>query len=274
MQIFEIIPLEEYPFLSTEEITDKKKVEEVLLDEENMDKAYLLVDHNLKKIWTYAAPKSSFKLQIFGGVAAQLLRRQLRLFYRVFHLNELSIEDKRFQEVLQTEIKPGRATELQKDTFPERSSEIDIISYMNVQSKLNSRKALEYLDELPHPDGFKRKFLIVGNRIYSQKEESQKFLLEQRTKKKPELAAQLNPGFTFFGGKNYSTRLSIKERKIQGIELFVKEGDQSPPMEINIPVIYKEKFSKSHNVKDLEEAFQIPDKYPDQNQKSDLKSKK
>lgn len=273
MQIFEIIPLEEYPYLATEEIADKGTVKEVIFDEENEEKAYLLVDHNLKKIWTYAGPKSSFKLQIYGGVAAQFLRRQLRLFYRVFHLNELSIENKRFQEILDMEIKSGRAKPLQEEDFPEASSETDISSYLNIQSNLNVRKSLEYLEELPFPDEFKRKFIIVGNKIYTEKKEPKSFILEERSKETPELVAQLNSGFTFFGDRNYSTRLSIKARKIQGIELFVNEEGEIPPMELKIPVIHEEKFSKSRDISNLEEAFQIPERIPQQKADTNPKSK-
>ena len=51
----------------------------------------------------------------------------------------------------------------------------------------------------------------------------------------------------------------IKDRKIQGLELFINKDDKSTPMKLEIPVILEEKFSKSHSLEDLIKAFKIPE---------------
>lgn len=75
---------------------------------------------------------------------------------------------------------------------------------------------------------------------------------------------RLNNGFTFFKDYNYSTRLIVKEKKVQAIELFTRKDDKLPTLELKIPIIYKEKFSKVGSLDELINAFQIPDQLPDE----------
>ena len=74
---------------------------------------------------------------------------------------------------------------------------------------------------------------------------------------------RLNNGFTFFDDRNYSTRVVIKNRSLQGIELFVHDYDKMPVVHIKSPIIYEEKFSEEGDIDKLITAFQIPDSLPD-----------
>ena len=78
MQIFEIVELEEFPFMETREIIQGQIIADVL-NEDNFDKVYLLVDHDTKRIWKYNGPNSSLKLQNYGDILAGMLRKQLPL---------------------------------------------------------------------------------------------------------------------------------------------------------------------------------------------------
>ncbi len=74
MQIFEVVELSEFPYMETREVTQGQTVSDIL-NETNIERVYLLVDHDIKRIWTYNGPKSYFKVQIYGGILASKLRQ-------------------------------------------------------------------------------------------------------------------------------------------------------------------------------------------------------
>ncbi|MFW9972075.1 MAG: hypothetical protein ACFFDF_17935 [Candidatus Odinarchaeota archaeon] len=255
MQIFEVVELSEFPHMETREVTQGQIVSDIL-SETNNDKVYLLVDHDTKRIWTYNGLKSSFKVQVYGGILAGMLRKQLRLFYRVYPLNNYSREDKEFQEILSKPIGGGRASSIEKKDFSELIPD-KTITDMSV-SNPNINKAIEYINELPNPDNLLRRFMIIGGSIFTDEEIVESFFKDEKTSLKTIKLGRLNNGFTFFQDQNYSTRLTIKERIIQGIELFVHEDDKSTTFKIDIPIIHEDKFSKPGSMKSLINAFQIP----------------
>ncbi|MFX1417700.1 MAG: hypothetical protein ACFE9N_02140 [Promethearchaeota archaeon] len=266
MQIFEIVELPEFPYMESREIVQGQVVGDIINDT-NIDKVYLLVDHDTKRIWAYNGPKSSFKIQIYGGILAGKLRQQLRLFYRVYPLNMYSKEDHEFQELLEKHVGGGRAKPIEKKDFPEPTPDkyADNISVSNP----NINKAFEYIDQFPHPDELTKRFTIIGGTIFTDEEITESFLKEEKTILKPIKLGRLNNGFTFFQDHNYSTRLIIKERNIQGIELYINKDDESPTFKIEIPVIQEEKFKKPGSMKNLIKAFQIPKKLEEEKNKKD-----
>jgi hypothetical protein len=255
MQIFEVFELEEFPFMETREVAQGQIISDVL-NEKNEEKVYLLVDHDTKRIWNYNGLKSSFKVQIYGGILAGMLRKQLRLFYRVYPLNIYSPEDKVFQELLSKQIGGGRANPIEKKDFPEPTPDNYLASISISNPEIN--KAIEYINKLPNPDNLLRKFIIIGGSIFTDEEITESFLKEEKSSLMTIKLGRLNNGFTFFQDHNYSTRLIIKERSIQGIELFIQKNDKSPIFKIEIPVIHEEKFNKPGSLKTLTKAFQIP----------------
>jgi len=267
MQIFEVVELTEFPYMETREVVQGQIVSDVL-NETNYERVYLLIDHDAKNIWVYNGPKSPFKLQIFGGILAGMFRQQLRLFYKAFPLNIYSQEDKEFQEIIQKPIGGGRARSIEKKDFPELTTDKYLMDISISNPKIN--KAIEYINELPKPDNLIRRFLIIGGSIFTDEEITETFLKEEKASFHTTKLGRLNNGFTFFQDHNYSTQLIIKERNIQGIELFVHKDDKSPPFKIDIPVIHDDKFNKPGSMKSLIKAFQIPKQieFPQGNQKS------
>jgi hypothetical protein len=260
IQIFEVLELREFPYFLTIDVEEGEKVRDILTDI-NGDKVYLLVDHDTKKIWTYNSPNSYFKLQIYGGILAGKLRKQLRGFYRVYPLNKYSKEEDQFQEILNKPLGPGRARSINKDDFSEED-------FVNPKEDLfihspNLSKALENINEVPKPDIFYRVFIVVGGIIYSEEEIPESILNEEMAKIKIIKMGGLNNGFTFFDDRNYSTRIIVKDRAIQGIELYVHYDDEMPSLRIKTPIIEEEKISKKGKVVDLINAFHIPDSLPD-----------
>jgi len=261
MQIFEVIEIREYPYFLTVDLSDGEIVRDTINDL-NSHKVFLLVDHDAKKIWTYNGINSSLKLQIFGGILAGMLRTQLRLFYRIYSMNRFSTEDPEFQEILNKPLGEGRARSIDKSDFPaqpEKSTTEDILIH---NPRLN--KALESIKEYPNPSGFKRSFLIVGGTLYSDEEVMESFLKDEKVSIEEVKLGRLNNGFTFFNDRNYSIRVIVMNRTLQGIELYIPEDENLPIIRLKTPVIKEEKFSKPGNIEKVLKAFQIPDSLSDE----------
>lgn len=263
MQIFEVIELNEFPKMETREVVQGQIVGDIL-NETSIERVFLLIDHDTKRIWPYNGPHSPLIVQVYGSILAGMFRLQLRGFYRVYPLNLYSIEDQEFQELLQKPIGGGRAKPIEKKDFPEPKPDI-YASNVSIYSPKTS-KALEYISQFPNPDNLIRRFMMIGGNIYIDEEITESFLKEEKTIIKPVILGRLNTGFTFFQDHNYSTRLIIKERKIQGIELFISEDDKSSSLKIEIPLIYEEKYSKPGAIDSLIKAFQIPKKLPEKSE--------
>jgi hypothetical protein len=57
----------------------------------------------------------------------------------------------------------------------------------------------------------------------------------------------------------------VRDKSLQGVELFVREHDKVQKLNLKVPTIPEEKFNKPGHVKDLFEAFQIPESLPSEN---------
>jgi hypothetical protein len=197
------------------------------------------------------------------GILAGKLRQQLRLFYRVYPLSLYSSDDKEFQEIMDKIMGAGRARPIERDDFarptPDRFNINTSIQITNIN------RSLEYISQIPQPENMVRRFLIIGSQIFTDEEIMESFLIEEKTIIKPVKLGRLNNGFTLFKDHNYSTRLIIKDRKIQGIELYVNKDDRSPSLELQIPLIYEEKFSKPGSINDLLNAFKNPNQLTEEN---------
>jgi hypothetical protein len=260
MQIFEAVELGEFPYFLTVEVTEGEIVGDVI-NEINSHKVYLLVDHDTKRIWIYNGTKSSFKLQVFGGILASMLRKQLRLFYRVYPLNVYLEEDPIFQEIMEKPLAGGRAKTIDKEDFSDLLKESSMGDVIIQNPRLS--KAIENIKETPQPEGFRRIFLIVGGILYSEEEKTEAFLKEEKKIFEFVKMGRLNNGFTFFNDRNYSARIIVKNRSIQGIELFIRDSDEVPSVELKIPIIEEEKISRQGDIETLIKAFNIPDEFPE-----------
>ena len=263
MQIFEVIELKEFPLMETKEIVEGTTVRDII-NNDCTNRAFLLVDHDTKRIWTYYCLQSSLKKQIYMGILAGMLRQQLKLFYRVYPLNMYSKSDKEFQEIMDKPLGPGRAKPIEKKDFSKPTPDKYIVT--SIQNP-DMKKAIEYISQIPQPENMFRRFTIIGGQIFTDEEIPESFFIEEKNIIKPVKLGRLNNGFTLFKDHNYSTRLIIKNRKIQGIELYINKDDRSPSLELQIPLIYEEKFSKPGSIKDLINAFKNPDKLTEENEK-------
>jgi len=206
---------------------------------------------------------SPLKLQIYGGILAHMLRKQLKLFYRVYSLNKFEKNDKIFQEILERPLGAGRAKIIDENDFSQQLHDSASSSNITIFSP-RFKSAIEIIKEYPIPEGYKRIFLIIGGTIYSEEEEVESLLSEERISFKETKMGRLNDGFTFFKDMNYAIRLIVHNKTIQGIELFIREDEEIKPLEIETPIIYEERFSKEGNIDDLIKAFQIPDTLPEE----------
>ena len=259
-QIFEVLEVREFPYFVTIEIDDVSKVDDVI-NFMNSRKVYLLVDHNKKKIWSYNGQNSPFKLQIFGGILAGMLRKQLKLFYRVYPLNMYSTEDPGFQEVMEQSIGPGRAQSIGEKDFSKTVIDGTVGEIMIHNPKLS--KAMESINSYAKPEDLKRIFLIIAGNIYSEEETPEAILKEEQYSTNLVKMGRLNNGFMFFSDRNYSTRIIVRNRTIQGIELYVNSYENLPSLRIKSPIIHEDKISNKGDMDKLMAAFQIPDSLPD-----------
>ena len=263
MQIFEVLEIREYPYFLTVDVSDGEVVRDIVNDL-NSHKAYLIVDHDTKRIWTYNGINSSLKLQLFGGILAGMLRVQLRRFYHIHPLNRYSPEDQEFQEILNKPLGEGRARSIDKTDFPTENNNKDLIQKDILIHNPRLNNAIEKIREFPNLTGFKRSFLIVGGTLYSDGEVMESFLKEEIVAIEEVKLGRLNNGFTFFNDRNYSVRVIVTNRTIQGIELYVPEYENLPIIRLKTPVIKEEKFSNPGNIKDVIRSFQIPDSLSDE----------
>lgn len=259
-QIFEVLEVREFPFFVTIEIDDVSKVDDVI-NFTNSRKVYLLVDHNKKKIWTYNGRNSPFKLQIYGGILAGMLRKQLKLFYRVYPLNMYSTENPEFQEIMEQSIGPGRAQPINKKDFSKAVIDGTVGEIMIHNPKFS--KAMETINSYAKPEDLNRIFLIIAGNIYSEEETPEAILKEEQYSTKLVPMGRLNNGFTLFDDRNYSTRIIVRHRSIQGIELYGNSYENIPSLRIKSPIIHEDKISNKGDMDTLMAAFNIPESLPD-----------
>ena len=259
-QIFEVLEVREFPYFVTIDVDDVSVVAEVI-NLMNSRKVYLLVDHNKKRIWTYNGQNSPFKLQIYGGILAGMLRKQLKLFYRVYALNMYSTENSEFQEVMEQSIGPGRAQSIGKEDFSKAAIDGTVGEIIIHNPRLS--KAIENINSYAQPEDLKRIFLILAGNIYSEEETPEAVLKEEQYSTNLVKMGRLNNGFTLFDDRNYSTRIIVKNRTIQGIELFASSYEKLPYLRIKSPIIHEEKIKNKGDMDTLMAAFQIPDSLPE-----------
>ncbi|MHA1725215.1 MAG: hypothetical protein ACTSXH_10300 [Promethearchaeota archaeon] len=257
MQVFEVHEIDQYPYMETKEVLEGLYIKDVIM-EKGKEKVFLLVDHVIKRIWIWNGPESSIKLQVYGALLANRLRNQLKLFYRVYFLNTLSKKDPKFLEIINAKIGKGKARDIKKEDFGDLNQLRMNPSYITIFKSLNKHKIIEQLQELPIPDNMVRKFIIMGGDIHAEEEIIKNFVKEEKIIKKPEKLGRINNGFTFFDDQNYSTRILIKNNKIEAIEFFVKKEEILPPLELEIPLSREEKFSKEGDFNFLLGAFHMP----------------
>jgi hypothetical protein len=260
MQVFEVLELKEFPYMAINEILEGETVKDIL-NRDSEERVFLLVDHDSKIIYMWNGQKSPFKLQIYGGILARKMRQQLRLFYRVHSLNAYSKDNKKYHDVMEKSLGGGIAKPFEKKDFMEKqygsSARLDV----SVATNIDINKAIEYINEIPPPENYERKFFLISGNVYTEEELIEAFVQEEKIVKKPLKMGILNRGFTFFRDYNYSTRLIINDRQIQGIELYIHEIDKSKiqTLELDIPIFPEEKFANPGDIKKLETAFAIPD---------------
>ncbi len=260
IQIFEVLEVREYPYFLTVDVEEGELVADVINDM-NSRKVYLLVDNDSKRIWTYNGPDSSLKLQVFGGILAGMLRKQIGIFYRIFPLNRYSKEDPEYLKIMVKPIGPGRAKTIEKKDFSKSAAQKALGNISIHNPRLS--KALENINSYSTPEDFIRIFLIIAGTIYSDEKAPKSFFSEEEGSDKIVKMGRLNNGFTFFDDRNYSTRVVVKKRSIQGIELFVHKNDKMPVVHIKSPIIHEEKISNEGDMEKLLAAFQVPDSIPD-----------
>ena len=137
------------------------------------------------------------------------------------------------------------------------SARLDI----TVATNIDINKAIEYINDIPPPENYERKFFLISGNVYTEEDVAESFVQEEKTVKKPLKMGLLNRGFTFFSDYDYSTRLIINDRQIQGMELYIHKKDKSKiqTLELKIPIFPEERFANSGDISNVLNAFKIPE---------------
>ncbi len=258
MQIFEVFELTEYPYMELKEIHNMKTAEGIV-SEEFANRVFLLVDHDMTRIWTHNGQKSSLKLQFYGGILANELSKQLELFYRVYPLNSYSKDDSTYQELLNKPLSTGIAKEITPDDFPRLPPISSNIHAISLHLGVDPGDAEEYLKDLPPLNGYEKKLTIIGGNIYVDEPESKTFLEKAEIQKVITKQSVLNNGFMFFSDRNYSIRLVLKDRKLLGMELYVKSDQDDKHLELNIPIVKEEHFKSFNSIEKVLDSLNNED---------------
>jgi len=113
-----------------------------------------------------------------------------------------------------------------------------------------------YINQFPKPPGYARRLIIANSNVYTEEDVIEEFVNNEKTISKIIKLGFVNNGFTFFNDRNYSTRIITKGGRTRAIELYVQNRDKVEPIELEIPLIYEEKFSKTGSLDALLNAFQ------------------
>ena len=154
-------------------------------------------------------------------------------------------------------ISGGRAKPIEKDDFNQSKYGTAIRPDISIIQNVDVNKSIEYINEIPRPENFIRKFFIVDGNVYTDEEIPESFIKEEKIAIKPLKLGRLNRGFTFFDG-DYSIRLIINNHNVQGIELYTHKSIKSIPLKLNIPIFKEDKFSNVGNMDVLMKSFQVP----------------
>jgi len=121
LQIFEVIELDEPPYMITKQIHRDpfpRVIAKELIDDE---KVLILIDHDEKKIWIYHGSKSTKQIQMFGENLAKKFRKQNLFLYRICNMNEYKNNNNIIQKLLNQWVGPGTAKPITRENFNEIS---------------------------------------------------------------------------------------------------------------------------------------------------------
>lgn len=127
---------------------------------------------------------------------------------------------------------------------------------INSYTIFKKKKLFAYINQFPQYSGFSRRLIICEGNVYTEEKIVEEFINNEKININIIKLGHLNNGFTFFDNRNYSTRLITKRGIILAIELYVQNKDKVEPLELKIPLIHEEKFSKPGSPVALLSAFQ------------------
>jgi len=263
MQVFEVIELEKSPYMETREIFLDSFTETTAKDLIDKKKVLIFIDHNEKRIWTYFGSKTSLKLQMLGGILAKKFRAQLKLFYRISNMNEYSFNNKIIQKIFEQQVGPGRAQTINRENFDKfriPGEKTEMIKDLCVHTGLNRKDALELLKSIPLPENFYPKIILIGGDFYSYDSELDSYIVKKEEKLTIKKLGQIPNGFFFDNTYNYSTRLIIKNGKVQALECYIPKDIKLEVKQLKIPIFLEEKFHMPRNTSSLFKSMKIPEK--------------
>ncbi len=263
MQVFEVIELENSPYMETKELFLEAFTEITAKDLIDKKKVLIFIDHNEKRIWTYYGSKTSIKLQMFGGILAKKFRAQLKLFYRISNMNEYALNNKKIQKIVEQKVGPGRAQPITRENFNKFTipgEKTGTVKDVCVHTGLNRKDALELLKSIPLPENFYPKIILIGGDFYSYESELNSYIVKKNEKITIKKLGQIPNGIFFDKTYTYSSRLIIKNGKVQALEYYIPKDLKIEAEQLKIPIFLEEKFLTPRNISSLFKSMKIPEK--------------
>ena len=138
---------------------------------------------------------------------------------------------------------------------------------MKVFDKSNIGDIQKEIEQLPEISGFKSEMIQIGTAMYNRHEEITGFFKDHTLQKKMEVKFKKlgNLPEGIFQKTEYSSRLIIKDGKLQAIEYLMPEDTSDIGKNERIkgtilaPVLFRKNISSSHKFDLLEKGFNLPE---------------
>ncbi|MHC1591518.1 MAG: actin depolymerization factor/cofilin- and gelsolin-like domain-containing protein [Candidatus Helarchaeales archaeon] len=199
MEVFEAFPDGELQF-----ITQARVLKEVI-NKENLDKVFLILNHPEKEAWIWIGPKAQVQKKFACARASRRVVSERRLSYKIRTADGYGEEPEEFKKLLDCSLR----SVLRKEGPP-----------------LEILKLQRYILKTPLPEGFRREACIIGNKMYVAIEKQalgQKSIAFEESDYVPNGVIDLP--------EEYRTRMFISHGIIQAIEFFVPENTIDKPKE-------------------------------------------
>ncbi|MHA1339439.1 MAG: hypothetical protein ACTSO2_05570 [Promethearchaeota archaeon] len=256
MELFEIT--DEQEAIS---VSDYKYIKEAL--SANPDKVYLIVDDDYKQIWIYKREDAPILLQFKAKYVQELMRKQLKGFYRKMDMNTLLKNSEEYNRILESKISNSRAQEIHKKETEQELTETqkkiketieesrakEICVHKEVSPRVARSEALKLVDL----DNYKRHMCIIGGDVYFEKTNINKFFTSNEQEKILKKLGPLPNGFFFLEG--VSSRLLIKRGSVYCLDIMIEKDHSFGIEKLEVPIYYREDLRKQHDISELFKYF-------------------
>ena len=237
----------------------------------------LIVDTTSREIYIYKGNKSALVLYFIALRLAKELKRVKRGFFSIKKsiepdlleslrskpiTNGNSVPELKNPGLFETDeppkapADPSKIQDIEQDAlWRERLTPKEIPVFQNIKITKN----LDDLKELPDVPEFRTEMVMINTSVFSYSEDLSSFLKGRKVNRRLVKLGNLPEGYFFTEG--LSSRITIKQGRVQSIELLRKESDKKTQTgRINAPVLFIPRILTERSLNLIQDAFQRPEK--------------